>query len=196
MRLRVQTNMKNHVQIAFLLCFLFDLQISFAANPDTSSSAAAPKSNTQTAAQQPAPAVDLFDFADTKPRAATQSPQRYLQIDESIKLKIDPLSRSAVADRVLEDATIFCNVRDAYKVQIFLEPVDGPFAGKSAGHPRLIGSSVDRNHSFPVNWTGAETSRYVKIWAMAFRKNSSSPARSSSICVSMGGFRLNEPSQR
>jgi len=169
--------------------------VAFAAGPDPMKPADNANKNSPTAAQGDAkskPDVDLFDFSETKPQTNSSAPQRYLKIDESIKLRIDPLARSAVVDRVFEDATIFCNAPAAYKVQIFIEPVDGPFAGKSAGHERLIGTSSDRIHAFPVNWTGAESSRYVKIWAMAYRKNSVAPFRSSSVCVSMGGVRLQE----
>lgn len=137
----------------------------------------------------PAQAVqpDPFDFA---PAGRSESGQEnYLDLDERIKVSVDPVVHSAVVDRVMEPGTVYVKAPACRRVEVYLEPVDSPYCGKSLADPKLIGFSTDAAHNFPVSWNSPETNRYVKIYAIAYRRDGQ-VARSRSLDISLAGSRL------
>lgn len=142
----------------------------------------------QVAASTSAPPADPFDFGD-RARAGS-SDQQYLELDENIKLKVEPLVHSAVVDRVMDPATtVYVSAPGFSFVEVFIEPVDSPFCGKSLAEPRLLGSSKDSRRSFPITWNSAENYRYVKLYAVAHKSGGSGNSRSRSLDLSMAGTR-------
>ena len=136
---------------------------------------------------------DPFDFAGGGGR---RGEEQYLELDETIKLRIEPLLRSAVVDRVVEGTTIYVKAPGSVRVEVYVEPVDSPYCGKSVGEARLIGQSSDARRNFPVNWGAVENHRYVKIYALAYKRDGVSHGRSRSVDLSMGGSRLQMPRAR
>lgn len=139
------------------------------------------------------PKPDLFDFTD-KAKTKTEEDRQYYDLDENIKLRVEPVVRSAVVDRVLEPSTIYVKAPGSSRIEIYLEPVDAPFCGKSVGQARLIGQSKDSRRNFPVNWQAVEKHRYVKLYALAYRADGQKRSRSIDLC--MGGLRLQTPAAR
>ena len=134
------------------------------------------------------PKADPFDFGGA---ASKTEPQPYVETDEKIKLRVEPIIRSAVVDRVVErSTTIYVNAPGSVRVEVYLEPVDSPYCGKSLAEPKLIGQSRDGMHGFPVAWNNPEPYKYVKIYAMAFKRDGQTSSRSRSVDLSLGGARL------
>lgn len=133
------------------------------------------------------PPVDPFDFAGSR---ADSGESEYLELDETIKVRVEPVMRSAVVDRVVENSTIYVKAPGSVRVEIYLEPVDAPFCGKPIAEARMIGQSKDIRRNFPVNWNAVESHRYVKLYALAYKRDGVSYGRSRSIDLSMGGLRL------
>lgn len=151
--------------------------------------AAAEKKNEESKTSKP----DLFDFSN--PQGLASPEQEFLDLDESIKLKVEPVVRGTVVDRVIENSTIYVRAPlGSLRVEVYIEPVDAPFCGKSLGEPRLIGKSSDVRRNFPVSWQKPEAHRYVKVFAIAFKPGGLS-GRSRSISLAMGGSRLQETPQ-
>lgn len=133
--------------------------------------------------------LDLFDFTDkARSKASMGEEQPYLDLDETIKVRVEPIVRSAVVDRVVEPTTIYVKAPGSTKVEVYLEPVDAPFCGKSVGQPRLIGKSIDGRRGFPVNWGAVEKHKYVKLYALVYKSDGQKRSRSIDLC--MGGLRF------
>ena len=129
-----------------------------------------------------------FYFSDKNKTATVQ--KQYLDLDESIKVQVDPVERSPVVDRVIERSTIYVKAPGSVRVEIYLEPVDSPFCGKSLGEPRLLGKSSDGRRNFPVVWSNVEEHRYVKVYAKVYKRGLSTFGRSRSVDLAMCGQRF------
>jgi hypothetical protein len=132
---------------------------------------------------------DPFDFSGTKKSAGGEQ-EHYLVLDESIKVQVEPIERSAVIDRVAERSTIYVKAPGSVRVEVYLEPVDSPYCGRTLVQPRLLGQSSDVRHNFPIVWATAEPYRYVKVYARAYKADGVTFARSRSVDLSMFGQRF------
>jgi hypothetical protein len=163
-----------------------------ASAPEAKSEAAKPDGEKKEAGKEEAKKADPFDFSGAN--KSTDTVQRYLVLDENIKVKVDPIERSPVVDRVTERTTITVKAPGSVRVEIFLEPVDSPFCGRSLGEPRLIGRSTDGRRNFPVIWSKVEPHRYVKVYAKAYKPDGISFGRSRSVDLAMAGSRFQSQS--
>lgn len=136
---------------------------------------------------------DPFDFSDKNKFKSEE--QKYIKLDESIKVRVDPLCHGAVVDRVVENSTIYVKAAGSSRVEIYLQPVDSPYCGNTVAEPTLIGRSKDARRNFPVLWTKPESYRYVKVYALAFKQNGQS-GRSRSVDLCMSGQRYQPPQAR
>ena len=75
-------------------------------------------------------------------------------------------------------------------MEVYLEPVDSPYCGKSLAEPRLLGCSSDRRRNFPVVWASVEPHHYVKVYARAYRPGVAFYGRSRSVDLAIIGQRL------
>lgn len=150
----------------------------------------APKSEASGKSEQTETQKDPFDFSDSKKAGSNRDKDDYLVLDESIKVKVEPVERSAVVDRVIgRSTTIYVTAPQAVRVQVYLEPVDSPYCGKALAPPRLIGQSSDFRRNFPVVWSSPEPYRYVKIFARAFKADGYTAGRSRSVDLALAGLR-------
>lgn len=167
---------------------LFAFQPASGESPDPAKTASPDgKTVNQAAPVAPSPKADPFDFSDNA-RSKSED-QQYLDLDESIKIRVEPIIRSAVVDRVVEKSTVYVRAPGSSRVEIYVEPVDSPFCGKSIGEPRKIGQSTDGRRNFPIVWSDTETNRYVKVYAKAHKPDGQT-GRSRSIDLCMGGMRF------
>jgi hypothetical protein len=141
------------------------------------------------------PPADPFDFSGKRKTAGVEK-ERYLVLDESIKVRVAPVERSSVVDRVLERSTIYVRAPGSVRVEVYLEPVDSPYCGRSIGLPKLLGQSSDARRNFPVIWASAEPYRYVKIYALAYKSGGLKFGRSRSVDLAMSGLRFAPPPAR
>lgn len=136
---------------------------------------------------------DIFDFQGSGPVDA--APDSELVLDERIRVKVEPVVRNAVVERVVESARIKVKTPPGFfRVDIFVEPVDAPFGGKSLGVPKMLGQAFG-NGSFSYRWVSPEHYEYVKIFALAYKNPSAAVfsvpgGRSRAIDVAIGGNRL------
>lgn len=113
------------------------------------------------------------------------------ELDESIKIIVEPVVRGLVVDRVTESATVFVKSPGIKTVFVYLEPVDAPYGGKSLAEPKLIGKSTDKKHDFPIVWSSSEPYSYVKIFALCVRDdNTETFFRSRALDLGLAGQRL------
>lgn len=169
-------------QISFF-CFAFALL----ANASLAAGEESQTTKTEGKAETSAAAPDPFDFE--KQGSAASGEEKFLETDDSIVLSFEPLTYSAVVDRVLDASTrVKIRAPGAIKVEVFLEAVDSPYCGKSTSEPKLLGTSSNQR-SFEITWEGSESSRYVKVWALAYKKDGKT-ARSKSKDLSIGGIRF------
>jgi hypothetical protein len=135
--------------------------------------------------------VDPFDFSDKNSAdSALSGKEQYIKLDESIKVQVDPVQHGAVVDRIFESATIYVVAPGRVRVEVFLEPVDSPYCGKSLAEPRLLGCSSDQRRNFPVIWSNLEAHHYVKIYARAYKPGVAAFGRSRSVDLAIVGQRL------
>lgn len=142
-------------------------------------------------------APDIFDFKGAPP--SEQDPEDGgLALDERIAVKVEPIVRNAVVDRVIEPARIKVKAPPGFfKVEIYLEPVDAPFGGKSLGEPKLLGHAKGSGN-FTFFWNGPESHEYVKLFVLAYKPGSthfSTAGRSHAIDLAIGGTRLQPNSE-
>lgn len=130
---------------------------------------------------------DLFDFEASGKGEASDAGG--LVLDERILIKVEPVVRSPVVDRVVEPAKIMARAPGFSRVEFFIEPVDAPFGGKSLGEPKLLGQSKNPGN-FALRWNAPESHEYVKIFVLAYRTDGSSMGRSRAIDLGIGGNRL------
>ncbi|MBY0551884.1 MAG: hypothetical protein K2W95_31660 [Candidatus Obscuribacterales bacterium] len=112
-----------------------------------------------------------------------------LEVDDRIKIKVTPVVIGPVIDRVTETATVTVRAPGASKVEVYVEPVDAPYGGRTIGEPRLLGRSSDIR-CFTVNWAAPEPDKYVRVYAIAYRSPAQPPTRSRGTDLGMGGRRL------
>lgn len=158
-----------------------------AQSPAAAPPASAPSGTGGSSAKEAPSKPDLFDFSN-QAKIKEEEQKQYFDLDENIKVRVEPIVRSAVVDRVLEPSTIYVKAPGSSRVEVYLEPVDAPFCGKSVGQARLIGKSNDYRRNFPVCWEAVEKHKYVKLYALAYKADGQK--RSRSIDLSMGGLRL------
>lgn len=125
------------------------------------------------------PEVSDAEAEDTGPQ---------FEVDDRIKIKIAPLVIGPVIDRVTESATVTVRAPGASKVEVYVEPVDAPYGGRTTGEPRLLGRSTNMR-CFCVNWSAPEPDKYVRVYAIAYRSQAQ-PTRSRGTDLGMGGKRL------
>lgn len=128
------------------------------------------------------PEVSDAEAEDTGPQ---------FEVDDRIKIKIAPIVIGPVIDRVTESATVTVRAPGASKVEVYLEPVDAPYGGRTTGEPRLLGRSTNMR-CFCVNWSAPEPAKYVRVYAIAYRSQAQ-PTRSRGTDLGMGGKRLAIP---
>lgn len=122
--------------------------------------------------------------------AAQGDAQPELEYDDRISVKVTPLSTGPVVDRVMEPATVIVRAPGAAGVEVYLEPVDAPYGGRSKGEPRLLGKTASYNHTrgFSLAWNSGEPYRYVRLFAIAVN-SSGQMVRSRGTDLAMGGVR-------
>lgn len=172
-----------------MLCFLSaTLAIPLAVDAGTD-----PKESVSSADAQELPpgkpeaAKDPFDFDGVLSPEST--PVTPLLLDERIKVRVEPVVRSTVVDRVIEPARISVKAPGFSRVEFFLEPVDAPFGGKSLGEPKLIGQS-NNYREFTYLWSSPVPHEYVKIFVLAYKNDGTSMGRSRAIDLGIGGNKL------
>jgi hypothetical protein len=137
--------------------------------------------------------ADIFDFQGSGP--AEQNNEDDLALDDRIRVKVEPVVRNPVVERVVESARIKVKTPPGFfRVDIFIEPVDAPFGGKSLAHPKMLGQAFG-NGNFSLKWASPERYEYVKIFALAYKNPaatifSTAHGRSRAVDVALGGNRL------
>ena len=111
-----------------------------------------------------------------------------VEVDERIKVRVTPLVSGPVIDRVMEPTMVTVRAPGATTVEVYLEPVDAPYGGRTTGAARLLGRSTN-SKGFNVSWSSPEPHRYVRLYALAFC-GLSAPMRSAAVDLGMGGRRL------
>jgi hypothetical protein len=111
-----------------------------------------------------------------------------LPIDETLKVTVAPVIRTNVVDRVIEPCTVQVKAPGAAQVQVFVVPVDSPYGGRAVDSPRPIGTDANPADGFSVRWTGTESAKYMKVFAVAQKAGRS--VRSATVDVGIGGKRL------
>lgn len=131
----------------------------------------------------------------TGERASHTEPGPQYEINPQIQLHVQPLLRSHVVDKVSDPTTVSIDAKEpAQRVELYLEPVDAPYGGKTVGPSRLIGKSDKSGRKFTFNWTDREPYRYVRLFALVYRNGNDSPEQSSSLDLGMAGARrIEEP---
>lgn len=114
-----------------------------------------------------------------------------MDIDDNITVKVTPLMPGPVIDRVTEPSTISVKAPGASSVEVYVEPVDAPYGGRSTGEPRLLGR-CSTGRMFELPWTTPESARYVRIFAVAYRAQTV-PTRSRGTDLGIGGRRYVAP---
>jgi hypothetical protein len=111
-----------------------------------------------------------------------------LPIDDTLKVTVVPVIRTNVVDRVVEPCTVQVKAAGAAQVQVFVVPVDSPYGGRAVDSPRSIGTDANPADGFSVRWTGTESAKYMKVFAVAQKGGRS--VRSATVDVGIGGKRL------
>lgn len=151
-----------------------------------------PPASAPEAAAKPEQA-DIFDFQGAGP--VEQNNEDDLALDDRIRVKVEPVVRNPVIERVVESARIKVRTPPGFfRVDIFIEPVDAPFGGKSLAHPKMLGQAFG-NGNFTLKWASPERYEYVKIFALAYKNPaaaifSAAHGRSRAVDVALGGNRL------
>lgn len=151
-----------------------------------------PKSEELSAPSKPEQ-PDIFDFQGSGPSEVNTESE--LVLDERIRVKVEPVVRNAVVERVVEAARIRVKTPPGFfRVDIYIEPVDAPFGGKSLAEPKMLGQAFG-NGNFSLRWSSPEHYEYLKIFALAHKNpaasiNSIAGGRSRAIDVAVGGNRL------
>lgn len=174
------------ILMIFLSVGLFMPPATLAAEPDEAPASAPdpPAKPEQT---------DIFDFQGSGPTEQTNEDE--LALDDRIRVKVEPVVRNPVIERVVESARIKVKTPPGFfRVDIFIEPVDAPFGGKSLAHPKMLGQAFG-NGNFSLKWASPERYEYVKIFALAYRNPgaaifSTAHGRSRAVDVALGGNRL------
>ena len=137
---------------------------------------------------------DIFDFQGSAPSDDSAASSE-LSVDERILVKVEPIVRNAVVERIVESARIKVKTPPGFlRVDIYIEPVDAPFGGKSLAVPKMLGQAFG-NGNFTLRWSSPERFEYFKIFALAHKNPSASvfsvsAGRSRAIDVAIGGNRL------
>jgi hypothetical protein len=117
-----------------------------------------------------------------------------LPVDQTIKIKVDPVQISNVVDRVNEPSTVTVSSAGMLNAQLFLVPVDSPYGGRSLGKPRLIGTVNRAGDQLAIRWTSKEPTPYVKLFAVVHKKDApGTSVRSRTIDLGIGPARLSQP---
>jgi hypothetical protein len=146
---------------------------------------------------EPPPATDPYaqpaggPTADNAPPDLVPLKELTLPIDESVKVTVVPVIRTNIVDRVVEPCSVQVKAAGAAQVQVFVVPVDSPYGGRAVDSPRPIGTDANPADGFSVRWTGTESAKYMKVFAVAQKGGRS--VRSATIDVGIGGKRLRTP---
>lgn len=131
----------------------------------------------------------LSDLSSTN--AAEPEAQSAQTIDENIRVRVEPVVIGQLIDRVTEPATIFVDCTNIKTASVYMEPVDAPYGGKALAEPKLIGTSTDAKHGFPIAWKSVEPYPYVKLFAICAQNNKDGGTRRShAIDIGLAGQRL------
>ncbi len=139
----------------------------------------------------PASSDPTANPVETAPIEAAQ-PSGEPEVDDRIKVRVTPVVLGPVVDRVTEATSVSVNApAGASSVELYLEPVDAPYGGRSKGEARLLGkaSSYQAVKRFTVAWNSAEPHRYVRLYALAY-DSTGHPSKSRGLDLGMGGARL------
>jgi hypothetical protein len=113
-----------------------------------------------------------------------------LQMDDAVKLRVEPVQVSNLVDRLLEPSTITVKCREALSVQIFVMPVDAPYGGVPLGRPKLVASDNHPGSAYAFRWDSKEPNPYIKIFAVVRRQRDPYAfVRSRALDFAVGGMR-------
>lgn len=114
-----------------------------------------------------------------------------LPVDESIKVKVDPIVSGPVVERVVSPTAVMVGTKNTTEVEVFVVPVDAPYGGRALEKPHSVGKDDRAVDGFKVMWTQKETAPYVKVFAVVTRKTGfPHHVRSRTFDFGMGGTRL------
>jgi hypothetical protein len=101
----------------------------------------------------------------------------------TVSIHIEPIIAADLGDRVLGPATIYVDAPGAARVEVYLQPVEGPFSQTAIGDAQRIGSDNQPADGFAVAWNADEPYFAVKLYARAFRSGENAGIESNPIWI-------------
>lgn len=127
-----------------------------------------------------------------------QAPE--VELDQHVKIKVEPLLVGRLIDRLVGPATITVEGCDAQMGEVWLLPIDAPYGGKVTGKPIFLGRAhrVERRSAgarvLVLKWHEPLSHDYVRIFAVVYpRKTPDKPVRSVSLDLAISGSMYVKP---
>lgn len=113
----------------------------------------------------------------TPTQAPTPTPAR------SVALRVEPFIPAGLGDRVTGPTTVYVEAPGAVRVEVYVQPVEGPFSEVALAEAQQIGVDDDPADGFAIAWSADAPYFAVKLTAVAYWPGHSAALTSNPIWI-------------